>query len=113
MYTIYHNPRCKKSRAGLEELKKHRTDIKVVEYFKQTLTADDLRRLSAKLELPLALMVRTQEEYFKKNLKGKILSEDEWIEEILAHPQLLQRPIVESLDKATIANPPENICSIL
>ncbi|HMM11088.1 MAG TPA: ArsC/Spx/MgsR family protein [Bacteroidales bacterium] len=113
MVRIYHNPRCRKSREGLEALKKHLTDIEVVDYFKNPLTANDLLRISAKLELPLALMVRPQEAYYKQNLKGKTLSTEEWIEAIITHPQLLQRPIVETADKATIAIPPENILSIL
>ncbi|MBK9291530.1 MAG: arsenate reductase [Bacteroidetes bacterium] len=113
MVTIYHNPRCKKSRDGLAALQAYVSDFEVRDYMKQPLTADDLRRLSAKLELPLALMVRTQEAYYKANLKGKKLSEDEWIAEILAHPQLLQRPIVETIGKAVIAQPPTNILAIL
>lgn len=113
MVRIYHNPRCKKSREGLQALKKYISDFEIIEYHKKPLTADDLRRLSAKLELPFALMVRQQEDYYKQHLKGKQLSEDQWIEAILSQPQLLQRPIVETADKATIANPPENILSIL
>lgn len=73
----------------------------------------DLRRLSAKLELPFALMVRKQEEYYKMHLKGRALSEEEWIQVLLAQPQLLIRPIIETADKATIGHPPENILSIL
>lgn len=73
----------------------------------------DLRRLSAKLELPFELMVRKQEEYYKVHLKGRVLSEEEWIQVLLAQPQLLIRPIIETADKATIGHPPENILSIL
>lgn len=113
MVRIYHNPRCKKSREGLEALKQYVSDYEVVEYLKNPLSANDLRRLSVKLELPFALMVRKQEDYYKHHIKGKQLSEEEWIEVLLAQPQLLQRPIVETTDKATIANPPENILSIL
>lgn len=113
MVTIYHNPRCKKSREGLEALKKYVAHFEVVDYFKKPLKAEDLRRLSAKLELPFELMVRKQEPYYKQHLKGKSLNEQQWIETLQMHPQLLQRPIVETADKATIALPPENILAIL
>lgn len=106
-FIIYHNPRCKKSRAGLQYLKEKTTDFKIYEYLKKGLNKEQLEEILLKTNLKPALLVRTQEEYFKKELKGKEFNNDEWIKIICENPKLLQRPIIIGKHKAVIADPPE------
>lgn len=109
MFTIYHNPRCKKSRAGLEYLQNKTKDFTVVEYLKNPLTTKELATLLMKLNKKPQEMVRTQEEYFKKELKGQQFNDDEWVKIIVENPKLLMRPIVVKGNKAVWADPAEEI----
>lgn len=105
MFTIYHNPRCKKSRAGVEFLQSKTKDFTVVDYLKNPLTTKELNTLLMKLNKKPQEMVRTQEEYFKKELKGQKFNEDEWVKIIVENPKLLKRPIVVKGNKAVWADP--------
>jgi len=109
MLTIYHNPRCKKSRGGLQYLRDHNIETKVVEYLKEPLGADQLKILLMKLNKKPGDIIRTQEDIYKKELKGKNFTDDEWIKILIENPKLIQRPIVEDRHKAVIAQPPEMI----
>jgi arsenate reductase len=109
MYTVYHNPRCKKSRAGLQYVKEKGMEHQVREYLKEPLSEDDLSRLLMKLHIKPQELVRTQEEYYKKELKGLTLNDEEWIKIMTENPKLIKRPIVEGKYKAVIGDPPENI----
>ncbi|MEI6890189.1 MAG: arsenate reductase family protein [Bacteroidales bacterium] len=109
MIRIYHNPQCKKSRAGLEYLKAKGVEFAIVEYLKNPLTEKDLEKLLMKLNAKPEEIIRTQEEYYKKNLKGKKFNEHEWIKIILQNPKLLKRPIVEGQYKAVWGDPVERI----
>jgi arsenate reductase (glutaredoxin) len=113
MYKIYHNPRCKKSRAGLQYLQEKGVDFEVVEYLKNPLSIVELTQLFAKLDRKPSEMVRKQEAIFKSNFKGKNFTEDEWIRIIAEHPKLLNRPIIERGNKAVWGDPVENIDAIL
>jgi len=79
MFIVYHNPRCKKSREGLEIVKKSGKQYKIVEYLKTTLNYDDLKKIQTKLHIEAKCMVRTQEEVFKKQLKNKNFNDEEWL----------------------------------
>lgn len=79
----------------------------------EPLSFDELKALIAKTGLKPEEIVRKDESYFKENLKGKTLSDDEWIAEMVKEPKLIQRPIVEHNGKAVLARPTENIDSIL
>jgi len=109
MITIYHNPRCKKSRAGLEYAIQKGLKPEIREYLKDQLTEDELKKLIMKLNIKPADLIRTQEEYYKKELKGLELNDEEWIREMVANPKLIRRPIVEDKYKAVIGDPAENI----
>ncbi len=107
---IYHNPRCKKSRAGLEYLKNQGVEPGVVKYMKDDpLTADTLKNLLMKLNKKPQDIIRTQEKVYKDNFKGKNFTEDEWVKILVENPRLIQRPIVEDKYKAVIGDPPQNI----
>jgi arsenate reductase len=107
--TIYHNPACKKSRAGLQFLKDQGVDFTVVEYIKNPLTEKEIEKLLMKLNNKPAELLRTQEDYFKKNLKGKKFEDHELIKIMLQNPKLIRRPIVEGKYKAVVGDPPEDI----
>ncbi len=113
MLTIYHNPQCKKSRAGLKYLQDKGVDILIVEYLKKPFTGKELEVLLVKLNKKPDELVRTQETYYKQNLKGKKFEDHEWIKILLGNPKLIQRPIVEAQYKAVIGDPAENIDDIL
>ncbi len=109
MYTIYHNPRCKKSRAGLQYVKDRTDDFEVVEYLKTPITVEILKDLLVKLNLPPQDMIRTQEAIYKSDFKGKNFTDDEWITLITENPKLIKRPIVVKGNKAVWGDPANNI----
>ena len=109
MYTVYHNPRCKKSRAGLQHVIEKGMEHQVREYLKDALSEEELGTLLMKLHKKPLEMIRTQEEYFRKELKGLNLNDEEWIKVMLENPKLIQRPIVEGKYKAILGDPVENI----
>ncbi len=113
MIRIYHNPRCRKSRAGLQFLQDNGVKFEIVEYMKSSLTEKELEKLLVKLNRKPEEVIRRQEEYFKKNLKGKKFNDHEWIRIMIGNPKLIQRPIVEREYKAVIGDPVENIEPIL
>ena len=113
MYTVYHNPRCKKSRAGLQYVIDKGMEHQVREYLKDPLTENELSKLLMKLHLKPVELVRTQEEYYKKELKGLNLNEGEWIKVLLENPKLIKRPIVEGKYKAVLGDPAQNIEQLL
>lgn len=105
MIEIYHNPRCRKSRAGLQYLKDNVDDFKVIEYLKNPLDASELKSILKKLGKKPFEMVRTQEAIYKSDYKGKEFTDDEWLDIIVKNPKLLKRPIVVSGEKAIWADP--------
>ena len=113
MLRIYHNPQCKKSRAGLQYLEGEKLKYEIIEYLKKPLTEKDLEKLLVKLNKKPVEIIRNQEDYFKKNLKGKNFNDHEWIRIITENPRLLQRPVVEVDYRAVIGDPVENIDTIL
>jgi arsenate reductase (glutaredoxin) len=113
MLRIYHNPQCKKSRAGLQYLQTKNIPFEIVEYLKNPLSEKDLEKLLVKLDKKPEEVFRKQEEYFKKNLRGKNFNAHEWVRILAENPRLLQRPIIEMDFKAVIGDPIENIDLIL
>lgn len=109
MYTIYHNPRCKKSRAGLQYLMEHNMKFQIREYLKDPLSEAELTALVMKLHVKPKELVRTQEEVYRKELKRLDLNDNEWIKVLVENPKLIHRPIVEGKYKAVIGDPVENI----
>lgn len=110
-YTYYHNPRCSKSRQGLQLLADINITPKIVEYLKTGLNLQELQQIQRKLDIkPLNGMIRVKENIFKENnLREKKLSIDQWLEEIVKNPVLLERPILVSDTSAQIGRPIENL----
>ena len=110
--TIYHNPRCSKSRATLALLHEHGHSPEIIEYLKAPPDSSTLHTLANKLDLPLSGIVRTGEQAFKDNNLTNA-DGDALAAAISEHPILLQRPIVVSADQAAIGRPPESVLDIL
>lgn len=113
MIKIYHNPRCKKSRAGLEYLQSKNVEFVVVKYLEEPLTPLALKSLLDKSGSDVYTFLRKQEAYYKKELKGKQMTDDQLIAELSANPKLIARPIVENDSFAVLAQPPEEINKLL
>ena len=111
--TIYHNPRCSKSRQALKLLEEQGSDIEVIRYLDDKPDKKKLRILLKKLGLSAEELIRKNEQIYKTNYKGKELSEAAWIEAMVTYPKLIERPIVIKGDKAVVGRPPENVLKLL
>lgn len=109
MIKIYHNPRCRKSRAGLAHLETKKVDFETIDYLKNPLSEAELADLLMKLNKSPQDLIRTQEDIYKSNFRGKTFSDEEWIKIMVEHPKLIQRPIIVKDYKAVWGQPPEEI----
>ncbi len=107
--TIYHNPRCKKSRETLQLIREKGIEPEIVEYLKEPPSPKELQSILKKLGTNAEDIVRKNEKEFKEHFKGKELTEEEWLEALNEHPKLIERPIVVEGDRAAIGRPPENV----
>jgi len=112
MLTIYHNPRCSKSRQTLELIKENsRKELTVVEYLKVPLTQEGITQLLKQLSCSPIEMMRTKEsEFIEQNLKGA--DDTALIAAMVATPKLIERPIVSDGCKAVIGRPPTNVLTL-
>ena len=113
MITIYHNPRCSKSRLGVQALEEHGKEFEIVKYLNTPLTFDELENIIEKIGVTPLDLVRKNEAIWKSNYKGKNLSDVELIQAMIDYPKLIERPIVVHGNKAIIGRPTERIFEIL
>lgn len=113
MITIYHNPRCSKSRQGLALVEASGKDFKIIKYLDEHISAKELETILSKLKISPIDLVRQNEAIWKSNFKGKTLSHKDIIKAMAAHPKLIERPIVTNGEKATIGRPAETILNII
>ncbi|MCE9684652.1 MULTISPECIES: arsenate reductase (glutaredoxin) [Shewanella] len=112
--TIYHNPRCSKSRQTLALLEQQGCQLSVIEYLKTPPTATELTEILAALQLsPRELMRTKEDEYRALALDNPALSDAELIAAMQANPKLIERPIVLVNGKAALGRPPENVLTLL
>jgi arsenate reductase len=111
--TIYHNPRCGKSRATLALLQEKGMAPTVIEYLKTPPSAKDLAGICHKLGIKPGELVRQGEDIFKSEYAGKTLTDVEWLEAMARHPILIERPIVIRGAQAIVGRPPENALRLL
>ncbi len=112
--TIYHNPRCSKSRQTLELLGAHGVEADIVEYLKTPPNAEQLAEILDLLGMePRELMRANEPEYKDNRLDDPDLSREQLVQAMIDHPRLIQRPIVLSKGKAALGRPPENVLEIL
>jgi arsenate reductase (glutaredoxin) len=117
MITIYHNPRCSKSRAAVDlitnSLNVASEPIEIVEYLKHPLSSAQLKTLNAMLGCSVREMLRNSESVYEElDLDRTDLSDDQLYEAIEKHPILMQRPVVVRNGRAIIGRPPENVESL-
>ena len=112
--TIYHNPRCSKSRETLTLLRDHGVEPRIVEYLKDPPTGEVLSDLLDRLGLePRALMRRKEPEYAELGLDDPGLSREALIAAMVSHPRLIERPIVVTEGKAALGRPPQAVLGVL
>lgn len=112
--TIYHNPRCSKSRQTLQLLNDSNVDAVVVEYLKTPPDAETLNEILGKLGLKPRQLMRTKEDIYKElKLDDESLTDEQLIQAMIENPKLIERPIVVKDGKVAIGRPPENVLSIL
>ncbi|WP_412469267.1 arsenate reductase (glutaredoxin) [Pedobacter sp. KLB.chiD] len=112
MITIYHNNSCTKSRSALTAIENSGKAFNVVYYLETPPSKSELEEIISKLGIKPLELIRKGEKIFIENYKGKQLSDEEWIDAIIAHPILIERPIVISDHKAVIARPAEKMKEI-
>ena len=113
MITIWHNPRCSKSRLTLALLKERKLEFKVMRYLDDPPDVDELRATLASLGVPAIKMMRTNEKTFKERGLSKDEPDEVLIAAMTEDPILIERPIVISDGKAAIGRPPEAVLCIL
>ena len=112
--TLYHNPRCSKSRAALQLLEERDLQPVVVHYLDTPPSAAQLREVLEKLGLPPRQLLRSgEDEYRELGLANQALGDEQLIEAMAAHPRLIERPILIAGERAVIGRPPENILELL
>jgi arsenate reductase len=112
-FTIYHNPRCSKSRNTLALLQENGVEPEVVLYLDTAPDADEIRGLLDKLGLSAGELVRRGEEAYKACGLSRDSGEDEILAAMAAHPKLIERPIVVRGERAVLGRPPENALDLL
>ncbi|AHI06584.1 arsenate reductase [Bdellovibrio bacteriovorus W] len=111
-WTLYHNPRCSKSREALALLEASNVSFQVVEYLKDTPSIEELKHILKVLKVPAKNLVRTKEELYQ-DLSFDLNSDDVILENLTRHPSLLERPILFNDSVAVIARPPELLLELL
>ncbi len=113
MITIYHNPRCSKSRQTLGLIEGKGKDFVVKEYLKNPPSKSELEEVIEKLGISPEQLIRKGEPDYKENFRGKKLTDSEWIDAMIKYPKLIERPIVIDGSKAVLGRPPENVLELL
>lgn len=112
--TIWHNPRCSKSRQTLALLRERGVEPEIVEYLKTPPAAGELEAVLEKLGMePRDLMRRKEAAYKETGLDDPALGRRQLVEAMVAHPVLIERPVVLAGGKAALGRPPENVLAIL
>ncbi len=110
---FYHNPRCRKSREALSLLEEKGVTPEIILYLKDVPTESELEGIVSKLGIKPFDLVRKGETIYKETLKGRELSDSQWVKTMIENPKLIERPILVNGDKAVIGRPAEDILTIL
>lgn len=112
--SLFHNPRCSKSRGALELLEERGIQADIIRYLETPPSAAELKALLGKLGIGARQLLRTGEDEYKTlDLANPALSDEQLIEAMASHPKLIERPILIVGDKAVIGRPPEKVLEIL
>jgi arsenate reductase (glutaredoxin) len=110
---IYYNPRCSKCRDAVALVTERGYDTELIKYLETPPSETELRALLKKLGMKPLELIRTGESVFKEQYAGHVLSDEECIRAMLAHPVLIERPIVVRGNKAIVARPAEKVLDLL
>ena len=113
MITLWHNPRCSKSRQTLALIEETGTEVRIRRYLEDAPSADEIAAAQQALGLPLIDMVRTGEKAFKEAGLSKTSNDGTLLAAMVAHPILIERPIAFKGRKAVIGRPPEAVLDLL
>src|SRR5690554_1041676 len=113
MTTLYHNPRCSKSREALRLLEEAGETVEIVKYLDTPPSKKELKQIISLLGIKPIALVRIKEKEWKEHYKGKTLSDDEVIDAMVRFPRLIERPIAVKGLNAAIGRPPEDVLEIL
>ena len=112
--TIWHNPRCSKSRQTLKILQDQGIEPEIIEYLKQPPDGAEIRRVLDLLGIePRQLMRSSEDDYNEQNLADAALDDAELITAMTTWPRIIQRPVVLANNKAAVGRPPEAVLDIL
>ncbi|GLS84276.1 arsenate reductase (glutaredoxin) [Paraferrimonas haliotis] len=111
--TIYHNPRCSKSRQSLAIVEQLSDDIEIIEYLKTPPTAATIGSLLTMLDINARALMRTKESEYKEQSLAEVTDEEQLIQAMVNTPKLIERPIVVVNNKAVIGRPPEQVQALL
>ncbi len=112
-FTIYHNPRCSKSRITLSLLEEKGVQPEIVLYLENPPNKKQIKQLLGWLGISAAELVRRGEGDYKLAGLDKNSSEEELVTAMAAHPKLIERPIVVKGDRAVLGRPPENVLELI
>lgn len=113
MIKIYHNPRCRKSREGLQLLENSGKEFEIVKYLENIPTVNELKEIIQKLNITPLELVRKTEKIWKEEYKAKKLTDNEIVKAMVDNPKLIERPIVIHNNQAVIGRPAEKITVII
>ncbi|WP_456438684.1 arsenate reductase (glutaredoxin) [Psychroserpens sp.] len=113
MITIYHNPRCSKSREGFQILEDSGKDFEVIKYLDEPISETKLKEIISLLGIKPIELVRKNEAIWKSDYKGKKLTDDNIISAMIKNPKLIERPIIVNGKEAVIGRPPIKVLNII
>ena len=113
MTTIYHNPRCSKSRQTLALLQEQGIEPDIIEYLTSPPSEAELDGILTKLGMEPEALMRKGEDEYKQHFKGRDLSRAEMITLMVQYPKVIERPVVVNGSKAAVGRPPESVLEIL
>ena len=111
--TIWHNPRCSKSRQTLALIEESGTEAEIVKYLETSPSAADIKAVLKQLGITARELMRTKEELYKELGLKAVEEEEKLIEAMAEHPKLIERPVVIMGDKAVLGRPPEKVLDLL
>ena len=111
--SLYHNPRCRKSREALQIIEAAGQEVEIREYLKEPPTVKELTEVVKMLGIHPLQLIRKQEKVFKEQYKGQEHSEAQWIKIMVENPILIERPIAIKEGQAVVGRPPEQVQDLL
>lgn len=111
--TIWHNPRCSKSRQALSLLEENGTETRIVKYLDTAPSADEIKAVLKKLGISARDLMRTKEALYKELGLKEVTDENALVDAMASHPKLIERPVVIMGDKAVLGRPPEKVIEFM